>query len=1232
MFSPWTNLARRFEQALTAISQASLARITDLRASSVFFFAYWMAQRMGADTPQSPVLLVTETTSSAIRMRQFLMAVERLVADREPYPWEYLAFPDFEPSNLFEYFETPVDVIDARNQVFDALQKNLAKVVVASYKSCWRKLLPPEAHYRQQLNLVAAGGGPQAENELSSISRDELTRWLSELGYNLTTTVINVGEFALRGGLVDVFPIGEELPVRIDLFGADIESISSFHPDTQRSDEHLSRVRILPLAPHLAHLHKPETLASLHDQWERYCREQKELMSRSAFERLSEVVQTDFELLSSGASTPRSGWYYQASMSDAQCLWHYLPAETLVLIHEEGFVESETHSYFRFWQNRFNDWMRNGLSFVNFDAVYIQPAAGILQTARDLCAGRMNHMVRGEIDSVSCPRYSCLFTSAYASPAEDGLERASVGLDSAPSSKWGTARIAETIMTYPKLTTRLPALEISAAIKVDRPITVLSQFSSRLREVLHDSGVYPEIENAILPGGFVLPVAEVEALSAAAAETARAEWTVITDVEVFGEISEVAPAPRRRYTRGAVRRSDELSPGDFIVHIDYGIGRFAQLTERHVSGITKSYVEIEYAGRDRLFVPVEQLDRLRRYSYDGAEPQLNNLGREQWKKAKEKVRHDTLELAKRLLSLYKTRQVRPGHAYVQRTVWEEEFAEGFPYQLTEDQLRAWRDVELDMESERPMERLICGDVGFGKTEIAMRAAFKACVDERQTLVLCPTTVLADQHFTTFSRRFRPFPFEVAMLSRFQSKAEQKQIVERVKAGAIDVLVATHRALSKDMDFARLGLMVVDEEQRFGVKQKESLKMRWPGVDVLAMSATPIPRTLHMSLIGLRDISLIETPPVERKPVKTYVGEFDDILVREAILRELGRGGQVYYLHNRVADIERVLHDLQYMFPDEKLLVAHGQMREDKLEEVMHAFSLGAYKIMLATTIIENGLDIPSVNTIVCDHAENLGLSQMHQLRGRVGRSAVQAFAYFFHDPSRVLTEEAQNRLHAIYNYAYLGAGYEIAQSDLRIRGAGNLLGEAQSGLARAVGFEYYCELLARSIKDVRELDSMGIEEWEDQPLITERPATQLDLPLTSFIPHEYIADPVLRLDVLRELSALQTEDAAAEFVAGLADRFGEPPDEVLNLLAVVNLRNLATRIGCERLTYNRIKHVFNLQFFEDESDWYRRAQLLDSRFSTTARSHLEFKLEFTGSETGVILHEALSELVKIKEA
>jgi transcription-repair coupling factor (superfamily II helicase) len=1176
-----------------------------------------------------PLLLITETNQRAAQMQQFMTVVERLVNDREPDVDEFLNFPDLEPQNLFEYFDPPLEVVDLRNRVLDGLRKGRTRLVVTSYKACWRLLPELAEQAQQQLQLGCSSQKHPSPNHAGEvtrkISREELAAQLVALGYSGAGTVQVAGQFALRGGLVDVFPVGAELPVRIDLFGSEIESINVFDPGTQRSLERQDTVRILPVSAHSGQLRDPGVLAWLRERWDSYAREYSGASGRSSFERLEEVVSLDLAALAAGNECSRAGWYYHATLSEHTTLWNYLPKGSRVLVHEDGFVESESNSYFRFWEARHDDWLKNALGFLKLSDSYLLPAKGLQDVMRDLRQGRLHTRLLNDDGQAIClsldPVYP-LLTSSFDGPlaAENPVRSSSVGLQTPAPGKWSTSRLPETLRGYSAISPPLQRSEVSVASganKINLPMTVLSQFSARLREVLTDEQLWPEVENAILPGGFILP---------------DDEWSLITDVEIFGEIAEVEVAQPKRYRTHALRRPDDLAPGDYVVHIDYGIGRFAQLVDRETGGLQKTYAAVEYANKDRLFVPVEQLDRLRRYSFDGSEPQLNNLGKDTWKKTKEKVKKDTLELARKLLSLYKSRQQRMGHAYGQGTVWEQEFAEGFPYELTEDQARAWQEVQADMEAAKPMDRLLVGDVGFGKTEVAMRAAFKACVDERQVLILCPTTVLADQHFTTFTRRFRAFPFRVGILSRFQSPAEQRQTIEHLRLGRLDVLIATHRGLSKDVRFRNIGLLVIDEEQRFGVKQKEQLRMQFPGVDVLAMSATPIPRTLHMSLVGVRDISVIETAPTARKAIKTYVGEHDEMLVREAMLRELGRGGQIYFLHNRVQDIESVRIRLEELLPGEKVIVAHGQMADDKLEEVMHAFSLGAYRIMLATTIIENGLDIPSVNTIIVDKAEHLGLAQMHQLRGRVGRSSQQAYAYFFHSSSRLLSEDSQRRLHAIYNYAYLGAGYEIAQSDLRIRGAGNLLGEEQSGLAKSVGFEYYCELLAKSINEVRERSTGEIEAWdeEDGILLVDTPSAQIDLPLSCYIPEGYIADPVLRLEILRNIAALDNPAAVEAYVEEIKDRFGTVPPEVLNMLTAVNLRNLATTVGLEQLAYNRLRESFVLRFRGGLPDFARSVQLLDGRFIVAATGELLLQQAFHDESDAPALVDALDFLLEQK--
>lgn len=1223
MFHPWPILAERFTQTLKEAGQTDCPRITDLRSSSLFFFLNFITGQQRDDRTAGTVLFLTETTQQAARYQQFAADVIRLVEDREPRKEELLVFPDLEPQSLFEYSDPPLEVAEGRSEVLDHLCNSSASVVFSAYKACWRRLPNPE-EFQARILLLASHAGEHPD-ALLSINRDELASQLEDLGYCQVTTVTRMGEYALRGGLVDVFPSGEENPSRIDLFGSEIESIAEFDPENQRTTSQRNLLRITGIGVNRRTIARPEVTGWLEDQWQAYEKSYAPDMSRSALERIREVFESDLVSLAEQTETPRMGWYQRSGANREHCLWHYLPEGSTVLVHEDGFVDSETNSYFRFWENRFGDWLRNGLSFLDLADYFYRPAVPVSETLEAIASGICGVEGPDGGHNLEVPKIKPILTHSFDS-AQHGTSRFSVGLDvPSATAHWSTSKLADSVSGFPKIdNTREPYQSLTGRSPgltpdYDRPVSILTQFSSRMREIMEDSGTKPEVESAILPGGFVILDAGGEPV-----------WTIVTDMEMFGEIAEIAPTQTRKYRRDAIRRTDELSPGDYVVHIDYGIGRFAQLTDREVAGVRKSFVEVEYAERDKLFVPVDQLDRLRKYSFDGSVPSLSHLGRDTWKKTRDKVQRDTLELARKLLSLYKTRMQKPGRAYAPATVWQEEFADGFPYRLTEDQVTAWRDVEHDMESEKAMDRLICGDVGFGKTEIAMRAAFKACVDECQVLILCPTTVLADQHYRTFRSRFKAFPFRIGLLSRFQSTKEQKDTTDKLKTGRLDVLIGTHRAFSKDVEFKTLGLLVVDEEQRFGVKQKEKMKMKWPDTDVLSMSATPIPRTLHMSLIGLRDISMIESAPVARKPVKTYVGEFDELLVREAMLRELGRGGQIYFLHNKVQDIDKTKTMIEGLVPGEKILIGHGQMRENRLEEVMHAFSLGAYRILLATTIIENGLDIPTVNTIIVDQAENLGLAQMHQLRGRVGRSNVQAYAHFFHSPNRVLTEEAQNRLHAIYNYAYLGAGYEIAQSDLRIRGAGNLLGAAQSGLAKQVGFEYYCELLARSISDVKALDEANIEEWEDSPVISERPGTQLDLPIPAFIPDGYVSDPVLRLELLRDIAGLASIEEVDAFSAELIDRFGKLPTEVSNLLLVSLVKISATNAGMEQLSYNRIQELFQFRFFDDEHDWYKRAPLLDSRFTKSYQNTLELELPFTGPETGTELIEVIDGLINLK--
>jgi transcription-repair coupling factor (superfamily II helicase) len=626
---------------------------------------------------------------------------------------------------------------------------------------------------------------------------------------------------------------------------------------------------------------------------------------------------------------------------------------------------------------------------------------------------------------------------------------------------------------------------------------------------------------------------------------------LFTDAELFGWSR---PKPRRVAKPHAASPEaffSDLAVGDYIVHIDHGIGIFRGLTRLALNGPEREFLQIEYLRGDMLYVPVHQIDRLSRYVAPGGHaPTLSRLGTAEWMQVKERTRKAVADIADELLELYAAREVVSGHAFAPDNTWQHELEAAFPYVETEDQLHAIDDVKADMERARPMDRLVVGDVGYGKTEVALRAAFKAATDGKQVAILVPTTVLAQQHFNAFVERLAPFPLTVEMLSRFRSEKEQSEIAAKIQSGGVDIVIGTHRLLSDDVQFKDLGLLIIDEEQRFGVVHKERLKQLKQQVDVLTLTATPIPRTLYLSLSGARDMSTIETPPEDRLPIRTFVTEYDERLVRDAILRELDRGGQVFFVHNRVRGINIVADQLRKLVPEANIAIGHGQMDEGQLEQVMLEFATGKHDVLVCTTIIESGIDIPNANTLVVSHADKFGLAQLYQLRGRVGRSAARAYAYFLYEKNHPLGAEARDRLQSIAEASELGAGFQIAMRDLEIRGAGDILGARQSGHIAAVGFDLYCRLLASAI-DTARAKSQGSGEKPRAPALA---SPLIDLPLQAQLPEDYVPESGLRLRLYRRLADITTNVQVAEIAKELADRFGKPPEQVENLLYLLRLK------------------------------------------------------------------------------
>ena len=931
-----------------------------------------------------------------------------------------------------------------------------------------------------------------------SLDPEEFMRTLLRLGYSIAPLVEESGQASRRGGIVDVFPPAAERPVRIEFLGREIDSLRTFDHETQRSTGAISEAEISPalevLAPDLSRL------ASLD-----FSRTSPEIRTR---------FEEELEELRAGLA-PRDAHYYVPFLTTDTILGH-LPEGSVLVVDEEPDVEAA-----------------------------VDDAGRLAESAR----GELE--ARGEIPTgLPDPLASWRELREAINATANVVRLSRWAIDEAsdvPRLPFSTAPI------YGGQVRKLVHDVASAAS--ERTIVIVSLQAQRLSELLSEEGVMAPVVTAIPehPRGAVLvhgALAEGWQL-----DDGDAPLEVLTDSEIFGFSKQRRPAPRRTINRDAFLA--ELSQGGYVVHIDHGIARFAGLIRRTVDGIEREYLELHYAEGDKLYVPTDQLERVSRYiGPSDRQPRITRLGSGEWQRAKQRVRKAVQSLARDLLQLYATREVLPGFAYPADSAWQLELEASFPFVETPDQAEAISAVKRDMEQPRPMDRIVCGDVGYGKTEVAIRAAFKAVNAGRQVAVLVPTTVLAQQHFNTFTERLAAFPVRVEVLSRFRSDSEQKAVVADLAAGSVDIIIGTHRLLQKDVAFKDLGLIVIDEEQRFGVNHKEYLKKVRREVDVLTLSATPIPRTLYMAMGSLRDMSTIETPPEERLPIKTYVSEFDEQMVHEAIGRELERGGQVYFVHNRVHNIGMIAGKAADIAPDARIGIGHGQMDEKELARTMDDFVHGRTDVLVCTTIIESGLDIPNVNTIIINQADRLGLGQLYQLRGRVGRSAHRAYAYLLYDRRAHLTETAKQRLQTIFEATELGAGFQIALRDLEIRGAGNLLGSEQSGFMATVGFDLYVKLLSGAVERLRSILRGEIPKPDD-----DAPDVSLDLPISAHLPPSYVPDINQRLALYQRFSGAEDEEEIGAIAQEMVDRFGDPPELARNLLYVVSLRALARSSG-----------------------------------------------------------------------
>ncbi len=1028
-------------------------------------------------------------------------------------------------------------ILRQRMEVVKAILEKTATTVVVSIDALLNKIVPL---CEIEKNIVTFTVG-------ETLNLEKVKKTLVSLGYEHNDWVDGVGQFAIRGGILDIFPMSSECPFRVELWGEDVDSIRSFDVESQRSIENMEALSIYPAAEMILNEERVAAgLKKIDKEHKAYAKNLKESFKTEEYARINREVASLREELEYFHSAMGVDGYIGFFYEELCSFLSYMPKDTVIFVDEPDKVLARAEAC----QIEFRESMISRL-----EGGYMLPSQmDILFDYKEMV---------GKLAGRETILFSILSKKESLFEAQTRVE---FETKMVPTYHHNFEMLLKDIRNWKKEGYRILLFSPSTT-RGERLAKDLQEqevncfFSADKNRILVESEMM--VTNGRLRSGFCVP---------------QIKLVVLTEGDLFGQRKTKKRLKRKPlYSGEKIKSFDDLNVGDYVVHEKHGLGIYRGIEKIEVDQIAKDYISIEYSGGAKLFILASQLDLIQKYSSkESKRPKLNKLGGTEWEKTKSKVRGKVQVIAKELVELYAVRQSKEGHAFSEDTVWQKEFEEMFPYEETEDQLKAIEDTKADMESRRIMDRLICGDVGYGKTEIAIRAAFKAVQDGKQVAYLVPTTVLAQQHYNTFKERMQDFPVNVGMLSRFLSAKEQKKTLENLKKGQVDIIIGTHRLLSKDLDYSNLGLLIVDEEQRFGVTHKEKIKQMKKDVDVLTLTATPIPRTLHMSLVGIRDMSLLEEPPVDRKAIQTYVLEYNPELVKEAIARELARGGQVYYVYNRVNTIADVAADLAKLMPDVRIAFAHGQMKEKELEDVMFAFINQEIDVLVTTTIIETGLDIANANTMIIHDAENFGLSQLYQLRGRVGRSNKNAYAFLMYKRDKMLKETAEKRLKAIREFTDLGSGFKIAMRDLEIRGAGNLLGADQSGHMEAVGYDLYCKMLNDAI-----LQQKGEKVEEDFN-------TTIELPIDAYIPSTYVKNEMMKLELYKRISGVWTDEDYEDMLDELTDRFGEPTYEVMNLLLVAKLRAKAHAAFIAGITYkNKQVHI------EMAPDVHVKVELLD---------------------------------------
>ncbi|MFC4558558.1 transcription-repair coupling factor [Virgibacillus kekensis] len=1037
------------------------------------------------------------------------------------------------PVNELIASEIAIASPELRSQRIEALSewsKKESGILIAPVAAL-KRILPPTDYWKNYQLHFKLGEDIDLETYLS---------FLVDMGYERASMVTSPGEFSRRGGIIDIYPVTEAHPVRIELFDEEIDSIRFFDAESQRS---LGKETEIIIGPATELLLKEEDMISAAQRLETSLSASlKKIAKPEAKETLVEAIEHDIERLKNLERFQEMYKYIGFLYENPASLLDYLPSDGLIIMDEMSrIMETAT----------------------NLDTEEGEWYSSLLEANKMVRDSRFSLDWHTVWENMEQPR---LYMSVFLRHIPNTQPQNIINLSSRAMQEFhGQMHLFKN--------------ELKRWEKGDFSVVVLAPDSKRA-EKIHSIFMDYEIDSAVA-NKLELPVSKptiaVGNISSGT-ELPMHKLVLITENELFKRKTVKRPRKKQKISNAErIKNYQELKVGDYVVHASHGIGKYLGIETLEVNDLHKDYMLIKYSGDDKLFVPIDQIDLVQKFvGSEGKEPKLYKLGGSEWTKVKRKVQSSVEDIADDLIELYAEREARKGYAFSEDTEMQREFEASFPYQETEDQLRCIEEIKQDMERVRPMDRLLCGDVGYGKTEVAIRAAFKAIADGKQVAILVPTTILAQQHFETVRERFQDHAINIGLLSRFRTKKQQKETTEGLRKGLVDIVIGTHRLLSKDVEYKDLGLLVVDEEQRFGVKHKEKIKQLKTNVDVLTLTATPIPRTLHMSMLGVRDLSVIETPPENRFPIQTYVMEYNPVFIREAIEREMARGGQVFFLYNRVENIDSVARDLGMLVDDARIAVAHGKMNETELENVIFAFLEGEYDVLVSTTIIETGVDIPNVNTLIVNDADRMGLSQLYQLRGRVGRSNRVAYAYFTYKKDKVLSEVAEKRLQAIKEFTELGSGFKIAMRDLSIRGAGNLLGAQQHGFIDSVGFDMYSQMLK---------DAIDARKYGKEPAEIKAFEPELNLSIDAYIPDSYIKDEKQKIDMYKQFQTIETSEDIEELRDELIDRFGDYPEEVSNLFTVSSLKRHAKQQRVESISERKN----NMEMLVDEA----RSQKID---------------------------------------